>query len=118
MATVATATARGQNPPLPLLGPTLHWGQVRLPGASLVAHMVNVLPEMQEKWVGSLGREDPMEEEITPHFSILVWKISWAEDPGGLQSMQPQRFRLTKQLNAYCLYRFWRSFPDTYPRFF
>ena len=38
-------------------------------------------------WVHSVGWEDSLEEEMAPHSSILVWKIPWAEDPGGLQSM-------------------------------
>ena len=42
---------------------------------------------MQETLVWSLGWEDPLEEEIAAHSSILTWKISWTEEPGGLQSM-------------------------------
>ena len=38
-----------------------------------------------------LGREDLLEEEMATHSSILAWKISWAEEPGGLQSMGSQR---------------------------
>ena len=39
-------------------------------------------------WVQSLGhREDPLLEEMAPHSSIFAWKIPWAEEPGGLQSM-------------------------------
>ena len=45
----------------------------------------------QETWVQSLGQEDPLEKEMTTHSSILVWEISWAEEPGGLQSMGSQR---------------------------
>ena len=42
--------------------------------------------------VGSiLGLEDPLEKEIVTHFSIFAWKISWAEETGGLQSMGLQR---------------------------
>ena len=41
---------------------------------------------MQETWVQSLGRDDPLEWEMATHFSILAWKISWTEYPGGLQS--------------------------------
>ena len=58
--------------------------------ASRVAQWVKNLPAMQETqemWVQSLGLEDPLEEEITTHSSILAWEISWTEDPGGLQSM-------------------------------
>ena len=43
---------------------------------------------MQETQVRSLGWEDPLEKEMATHFSILAWRISWAEEPGRLQSMQ------------------------------
>ena len=39
----------------------------------------------------SLDREDPLEQEMAPYCNILAWKISWAEKPGGLQPMGPQR---------------------------
>ena len=42
-------------------------------------------------WVRSLGREDPLEEEMGTHSSILAWRIPWTEEPGGLQSMGSQR---------------------------
>ena len=42
-------------------------------------------------WVGSLGRDDPLEEEMATHSSILAWKIPWTEEPGGLQSVGSQR---------------------------
>ena len=42
---------------------------------------------MRETQVQSLGREDPLEEEMATHFSILAWRISWTEEPGGLHSM-------------------------------
>ena len=42
---------------------------------------------MQETWVGSLGQEDPLEEEVATHSSILAWRIPWTEEPGGLQSI-------------------------------
>ena len=42
-------------------------------------------------WVQSLGQEDPLESKIATHSSILAWKIPWAEEPGGLQSMGLQR---------------------------
>ena len=41
-------------------------------------------------WVQSLGREDPLEEEMATYSSILAWEIPWAEEPGGLQSMELQ----------------------------
>ena len=40
-----------------------------------------------------LGWEDPLEEEMATHFSILVWKIPWTEEPAGLQSMEAPRVR-------------------------
>ena len=52
--------------------------------ASLVAQMVKNLPAMQKTWVQSLGQEDPLEEEMSTHFSILVWRIPWTEEPGRL----------------------------------
>ena len=42
-------------------------------------------------WVPYLGREDPLEEEMATHSSILAWKIPWAEEPGGLRSMGLQK---------------------------
>ena len=52
---------------------------------------VKHVPTMQETWVRSLGREDPLEKEMAPHSSILAWKIPWTEEPGRLQSMGSQR---------------------------
>ena len=45
---------------------------------------------MQEIQVRSLGWEDPLEEEMETHSSILAWKIPWTGEPGGLQSMGSQ----------------------------
>ena len=39
---------------------------------------------MQETWVLSLGREDPLEKETATHSSILAWKIPWTDEPGGV----------------------------------
>ena len=51
--------------------------------SSLVAQMVKNLPAMQETWVQSLDGEDPLEEEIATHSSILAWRIPGTEKPGG-----------------------------------
>ena len=59
--------------------------------ASLVAQMVKRLPTMRETQVQSLGWEALLEKEMAPHSSTLAWKISWTEEPGGLQSMGLQR---------------------------
>ena len=53
-------------------------------GASLKAQRLKRLPVMQEAWVRSLGQEDPLEKEMATHSSILVWKVPWVEEPGGL----------------------------------
>ena len=37
---------------------------------------------MQETWVGSLGREEPLEKEMAAHSGILAWKIPWTQEPG------------------------------------
>jgi len=50
-----------------------------------MAQMVKNLPAMQETWVRSLGWQDPQEEDMTTHSSILAWRIPWAEEPGSLQ---------------------------------
>ena len=59
--------------------------------ASLVAQLLKNLPAVQETWVLSLGWEDPLEKKMATHSSILAWKISWTEEPDGLQSMGSQR---------------------------
>jgi len=51
------------------------------------------MQEMQEMRVEFLVREDPLEEEMATHSSILAWEIPWTEEPGGLQSMGSQRVR-------------------------
>ena len=59
--------------------------------ASLVAQTVKRLPAMQETWVPSLGREDPLEKEMATHSSILAWRTLCTEEPGGPQSSGSQR---------------------------
>ena len=61
------------------------------PWASLVAQRLKRLPPMQETWVRSLGREDPLEKEMATHSSILAWRIPWTEKPSRLQSTGSQR---------------------------
>ena len=62
---------------------------------SLVTQMVKNLPAMWKTQVQSLGQEDPLEKGMAPHSDILAWRIPWAEEPGGLQSMGPPRVRHT-----------------------
>ena len=53
----------------------------------LVAQRLKCLPTMQETQVQSLSQEDPLENEMATHSSILAWRIPWTEEPGGLPSM-------------------------------
>ena len=53
--------------------------------------MVKTLPAVQETWVPSLGREDPLEKEKATHSSILASRLPWTEEPSRLQSMGSQR---------------------------
>ena len=52
--------------------------------ASLVVQTVKNLPAMQETWLQSLGQEDPLEKGMATYSIILVWRISWTEESGGL----------------------------------
>ena len=49
----------------------------------------------EETQVRSLGWEDPLEKEMVTHFGILAWRVSWTEEPGGLQSMGLQESDMT-----------------------
>ena len=49
------------------------------------------MQEMQDRWVQSLGQEDPLEKEMATHSSIHAWRIPWTEEPGWLQVMGLQR---------------------------
>ena len=54
-------------------------------------------PGMQKTPIQSLGWEDPLEEEMTTHSSILAWRIPWTEEPGGLQPVGSQRVNTTEE---------------------
>ena len=60
------------------------------PGGS-AAKNLHGMQEIQETRVQSLGQEDPLEEEIATHSSILAWRIPWMGEPGGLPSMGSHR---------------------------
>ena len=60
-------------------------------GASLVAQMVKNLPAKRKTQIQSLDREDPLAEGMATHSRILVCRIPWTEEPGGLKSMGSQR---------------------------
>ena len=58
-----------------------------------MAQTVESLLAMRETWVLSLGWEDPLEEGMATHSSILAWNIPWMEEPGRLRSMGSHRVR-------------------------
>ena len=60
------------------------------PGGSAVKNP-HSMQETQERWVQSLGREDPLEEGMATHSSHLSWKIQWSEEPSMMQSIGSQR---------------------------
>ena len=60
-------------------------------GQALASQQVNNLPAIQETQIQSLGWDDPLQKEMATHSSILVWKIPWTGEPGGLQSMVPKK---------------------------
>ena len=76
---------------------------LRYSWASLVAWMVKNLPAMQETQVPSLGQEDPLEEDIATHSSVLAWRIPWTEEPGGLWSTGLQRVGLSRAAPTICI---------------
>ena len=63
-----------------------------IPGVSAVKNP-SAMQKTQETKLWSLGQEDPLEEEMATHSSIFAWGIPWTEEPGGLQSIESQRFR-------------------------
>ena len=66
--------------------------------------MVKNLPATQETWVQSLGWEDPLEEGMTTHSSVLAWRIPQMEEPGGLYSPRGHKeLDMTNAgMHAYC----------------
>ena len=55
-----------------------------------MVQMVMCLPAMEETWIQSLDREDPLEKKIAICSSILAWEIPWMEESCGLQSIESQ----------------------------
>ena len=68
----------------------LYGRKVGISGGSVVKKKKIRLPT-QETWVQFLGGEDPLEEDMATHSSILAWRIPWTEEPGGLQIIGLQR---------------------------
>ena len=71
------------------------------PGILLGGSVVKNTSAMQETQVQSLGQEDPLEKGMASHSNILAWRISWTEEPGGLQSMGWQRVKHNRAANTF-----------------
>ena len=65
-------------------------------GTSLIVQLGKNLPAMQQTCVQFLGQEDLLEKEMATHSSVPAWRISWTEEPGGLQSMGSQESDTTE----------------------
>ena len=74
---------------------------------SLVAQMVKHLPTMQETWVLSLGREDPLEKAVATHSSTLAWRIPWREEPDRLHPWGHKESDTTERFHSLTLPYFW-----------
>ena len=61
-----------------------------------MAQVIKNLSAIQETQVQSLGWEDPLEKGMATHSRVLVWRIPWTEEPGGLQSMGSQTANMTE----------------------
>ena len=85
-----SACSAGDPGSIPVSGRSLGEGigyPLQYSWAFLVAQLVKNVPAMWENWVQSLGGEDPLEEGMATHSSILAWRIPCTEEPGGLLSM-------------------------------
>ena len=71
------------------------------PGILLGGSVIKNAPVMQETQVRSLGQEDSLEKGMESHSNILAWRISWTEEPGGLQSMGSQRVKHNRATNTF-----------------
>ena len=62
--------------------------------ATMGSQTIKNLPARQDTWDQSVDQDDPLEEGMATHSSVLAWRTPWTEEPGGLQSMGSQRVRL------------------------
>ena len=67
--------------------------------ASLAAQMVKNPTAVQQTWVPSLGWEDPLEDEMEIHPTVLAWRIPWTEEPGGLHSWGRRESDMTERIS-------------------
>ena len=88
---------QGRRPRFDSWAGKIPWRRDRLPTPVFLGFpydsVVKNMPTMRETWVQSLDWEDPLEESMATHSSILAWRMPWTEESGGLQSMGLQRIR-------------------------
>ena len=82
-------------PSEPLGNPLLCTYLLGFPGGSVVKNPAAVQGP-QERWLRSLGQEDPLEEGMATHSSIPAWRIPWTEEPGSLQSWAHMELNMTE----------------------
>ena len=80
------------------------------PGGSAVKKQPVNAGDVKRCGVQPLGQEDPLEEEMETHSSILVWEIPWIEEPGELQSMHREESDTTYRLNKDNVYTWVTNF--------
>ena len=61
--------------------------------------MVKNPTAVQQTWVPSLGWEDPLEDEMEIHPTVLAWRIPWTEEPGGLHSWGRRESDMTERIS-------------------
>ena len=91
-----SATWEAQNSRAELTNKNANYRIPFLERASHVAQLVKHLPTMWETWVQFLGWEVPLEKEIETHTSILIWRITWTEEPERLQFMASLESNMTE----------------------
>ena len=84
-------------PPEYLPGSGIETGSPALQADSLPSEPQG-MQELQETQVQSLGGEDPLEKKMATHSSILAWRITWTEEPGGVQAKGHKESDMTKRL--------------------
>ena len=82
----------------------------KIKGKGIIQKRLKHLPPMQETWVQSLGRDDPLDKEMVTHSSIFAWRIPWSEEPGELQSMGWKESDMTEGLHFTSLHSSWWCF--------
>ena len=85
--------------------------------ASLVTQLVKNLSAMWETWVWSLGWEDFLEKGKATHFSILVWKIPWTEEPGGYSSGGCKKLDSTERISTHAQIPGYQLGEDLYSKY-